>query len=83
MVFIKNVTHCFNEDISQIGIQTDSNGCRILKWGHSGHPHPHSAEGLNLLPNFQKGGGLTRPQFLDEVAGKKGMTFFRGKVCSF
>ena len=33
---------------------------------------------LNLLPNFQKGGGLTGPQLWDGVAGKEGVTFFRG-----
>ena len=47
------------------------------------HPHPHSAGGLNLLPDFQKGVGLTGSQFLEEVAGKEAMTFFRGKVSSF
>ena len=26
---IKNVAHCFNEEISEIGIQTDSEGCTI------------------------------------------------------
>ena len=34
--------------------------------------------GLNLQPNLQKRGGLTGPQFLDGVAGKEGVTFFRG-----
>ena len=33
--------------------------------------------GLSLQPNFQKG-GLTGPQFLEGVAGKEGVTFFRG-----
>ena len=39
-------------------------------------------EGLNLLPNFQKGGKVTRPQFLEGIAGKKGVTFFR-RGCNF
>ena len=34
---------------------------------------------VNLLPGFQKGG--TGPQFLERVAGKEGVAFFRG--CSF
>ena len=34
---------------------------------------------LNLLPNFQKGGGgLTASQLLERFAGNKGLTFFRG-----
>ena len=32
---------------------------------------------LSLLPNFQNG-GLTGSQFLEGVAEKKGVTFFRG-----
>ena len=32
--------------------------------------------GLNLLPGFQKGGGLTGPQFL-EGAGGKGSMYLR------
>ena len=31
---------------------------------HSGHP-PFLQGGLSLQPNFQKGGGLTGPQFLE------------------
>ena len=31
----------------------------------------------DLLPNFKKG-TLTGPQFLEWVAGKEGVTFFRG-----
>ena len=31
--------------------------------------------GLNLLPNFQKGGGLAGSQFLEGVAGKEGSPF--------
>ena len=34
--------------------------------------------GLNLLPNFQKGGGLTGPQPLEGVAGKEEGGFFQG-----
>ena len=34
--------------------------------------------GLNLQPNFQKGGGgLDRTSILEEVAGKEGVIFFR------
>ena len=34
---------------------------------------------LNLLPNFQKGGGgLAASQLLEGFAGKEGLTFFRG-----
>ena len=32
---------------------------------------PFSAGELNLLPNFQKGGGLTGLQFLEGLAGKE------------
>ena len=39
--------------------------------------------GLNLLPNFQKEGGLTGPQFLEEVTGKEGMTFSSGGGVKF
>ena len=35
---------------------------------------------LSLQPNFKKG-GLTGPQLLEGVAGKKGVTFFRGCNC--
>ena len=50
------------------------------------HPPPLSAGarggegagGVSLQPNFQKGGGLTGPQLLEGVAGKEGVTFFRG-----
>ena len=47
-------------------------------------PLPFLVEGLNLLPNFLKGGGsgLTRSQFLEGFAGKWGVTFFVGG-CSF
>ena len=42
-------------------------------------PSFDSAGGLNLLQNFQKrGGGLTGPSFFKGVAGKEGVTFFRG-----
>ena len=51
--------------------------CSVI---HSVHPQLWGGgERLNLLPNFQKGGvGLTVPQFLDGVAGKKGVTFYKG-----
>ena len=38
--------------------------------------------GLSLQPNVQKGGGLTGPHLLEGVAGKEGLTFFRGG-CNF
>ena len=50
---------------------------------------PHSAGrggGLSLLPNFQKvggGGGLTRPQLGEGVAGKEGGNFFQEGSCNF
>ena len=46
---------------------------------HSVHPPPPFCKGggLSLQPNFQKG-GLTGPQLLEGVAGKEGVTFFRG-----
>ena len=34
--------------------------------------------GLNLQPNFKKGGSLTGPQLLEGVAWKEAVTFFRG-----
>ena len=34
--------------------------------------------GFEPSPNFQKGGGLTERQFLEGVAGKEEVTFFRG-----
>ena len=33
--------------------------------------------GLNLLPNFQKGGTLQDPQFLEEGCWKRGADFFQ------
>ena len=33
--------------------------------------------GLNLQPNFQKGGLEKTPTFRGELLGKKGVTFFR------
>ena len=45
---------------------------------HSGHP-PFLQGRLSLQPIFQKGGGgLTGPQLSIGVAGKEGVTFFRG-----
>ena len=38
---------------------------------------------LSLLPNFQKGGGLTRSQFLEGVAGKEGGDLFQGEDTVF
>ena len=36
---------------------------------------------MNFQPNFPKGGeGLVGPQILERVAGKEGMTFFRGNA---
>ena len=40
-------------------------------------PHPLSTEGLSLRQIFQKGRGLMASQFLEGVAGKEGVTFFR------
>ena len=41
-------------------------------------------EGLNLLPTFQKGGGvLTGSQFLQMGLRKEGGTLFGGGGCSF
>ena len=45
---------------------------------HIVHPPFLLGGGLNLLPNFQKGEGLTGPQFLEGVTGKEGVTFFQG-----
>ena len=42
---------------------------------------PLSAGGLNLLPNFQKG-GLTGPQLLDGGWWERGGDFFHGE-CNF
>ena len=35
---------------------------------------------VNLLPNFQEGGGALQNLILEEVGGKGGMTFLRGKL---
>ena len=40
-------------------------------------PLPAGEGGLSLLPNFQKGGGLGRISFLEEVIGLEEATFFR------
>ena len=49
---------------------------------HSVHPPFCWGWGLNLLPKFQKRGGggacLTGPQFLEGVAWKERVAFFRG-----
>ena len=52
---------------------------------HSVHPTPSPAppfllvgEGLNLQPNFQKGGAWQDLSFYRGAAGKEGVTFFRG-----
>ena len=37
---------------------------------HNVHTAPFCRQGLNLLPNFQKGGALTGPQLLDGVVRK-------------
>ena len=37
----------------------------------------HFLLGLTLLPNFEKSGDLEGFQFLDGVAAKEGVTFFR------
>ena len=46
------------------------------------HPHPLSAggRGLNVQPNFQKGGrgGLTGPQLLEGVLWERGSDLFLG-----
>ena len=42
-------------------------------------PGTRSAEGGGLASNqIFKNGGLARPQHLEQVAGKEGVTFFRG-----
>ena len=44
------------------------------------HTHTHTfllEWGLNLEPNFRKGGGLTAPQLLERVSGKEGTDFFQ------
>ena len=41
-------------------------------------PHPLSAGGLSLQPNFQKGGLDRILRGGEGVAGKKGVAFFRG-----
>ena len=45
---------------------------------HIVHPTFLLGGGLNLLPNFQKGEGLTGPQFLEGVVGKEGVDIFQG-----
>ena len=53
---------------------------------HSMHPPPflqgRGGGRLSLQLNFQKGGGLTRPQLLEGGSGKKGGDFFQGG-CNF
>ena len=39
--------------------------------------------GLNLLPNFQKGGAWEDFNFERGVVGKEGVTFFRGEGLQF
>ena len=39
-----------------------------------------STGGLTLQPNFQKGGGLTRPQLLQGGCWERRGDFFQGKV---
>ena len=39
-------------------------------------------KGVNFQPNYQKGGALTRPEFLEGLAGKEARDFFQGG-CSF
>ena len=48
-----------------------------LSWGVGG-----GGGGLNLQIFKKGGGGLTRPQLLEGIAGKEGVTFFRGG-CNF
>ena len=48
-------------------------------------PPPPVLPGRGVEPHFQKkkgGGGLTRPQLLEGVTGKEGVTF-RGGSCNF
>ena len=51
----------------------NNNSDKLYK--HSVHPPFWGMS--NLLPNFQKGSGLTRRQFLDGDCWEKGVTFFR------
>ena len=39
---------------------------------------PSLLRGLNLLPNFQKKGGLTGPQFLEVGSWERGGDLFQG-----
>ena len=45
-------------------------------------PAKKGGGGLNLLPDFQKGGGLTGPQFLEGGCWERGGDFFQGG-CNF
>ena len=50
---------------------------------YSVHPPPPLSAGeggVNLQPNFQKGGDLTGPQLLERVAGEEGDDFSGGWV---
>ena len=51
------------------------------KYFHSGHPPPFCR--VEPLIKFSKRGGLTEPQLLKGVAGKAGVTFFRGGGLQF
>ena len=42
------------------------------------YPPPISAGGLNLLPNFQKGGGLDRTSVFRGDCWERGGDFFQG-----
>ena len=47
------------------------------------HPPPFSAGGgLNLLPNLQKGGGMTGPRFLEGGCRERGgeIAIFQQKI---
>ena len=46
---------------------------------HSVQP-PFSAGGVNLLPNFQKGGAWQDLHFDGGVTGKEGSNFFQGRL---
>ena len=51
--------------------------------GHSMHPLPLSAWGIEPPTKFSKSGeGLTGSHFLEDIAGKEGVTLFKGG-CSF
>ena len=54
-------------------------------WSHIVCTPPLSAGGERAEPptKVSKSGGLTAPQFLEGVAGKEGVTFFRGGGCNF